>query len=136
MYYQAGINTVFRRYNTTVVVAFIVIILIALSVASLRYFNQIAQHKQQSLLALKQEAEQLNTMLKRSVEAVEGIQEFAEYILKHPNELNISMPSLSQQGNMFYLNTPVHDVMKQGKRLSSNITGLGDLREFNDFPAS
>ena len=133
VYYQAGINTVFRRYNTTVVVAFIVIILIALSVASLRYFNQIAQHKQQSLLALKQEAEQLNTMLKRSVEAVEGIQEFAEYILKHPNELNISMPSLSQQGNMFYLNTPVHDVMKQGKRLSSNITGLGDLREFNDF---
>ena len=41
MYYQAGINTVFRRYNITVLVAFIVIILIALSIASLRYFNQL-----------------------------------------------------------------------------------------------
>jgi signal transduction histidine kinase/ActR/RegA family two-component response regulator len=114
-------------------VAFIVIILIAFSVASLRYFNQIAQHKQQSLSALQQEADQLNTMLKRSVEAVTGIQEFAQYILKHPNELNIPMPSLSQQGDRFYLNTPLHDVMQQGKRLSSNITGLGNLNEFSDL---
>ncbi len=114
-------------------VAFIVIILIAFSVASLRYFNQIAQHKQRSLITLKQEADQLNTMLKRSVEAVIGIQEFAQYILKHPDELNIPMPSLSQQGEMFYLNTPVHDVMQQGKRLSSNITGLGNLNEFDEL---
>ena len=114
-------------------VAFIVIILIAFSVASLRYFNQIAQHKQQSLITLKQESDQLNTMLRRSVEAVIGIQEFAQYILKHPNKLNIPMPSLSQQGDMFYLNTPVHDVIQQGKRLSSNITGLGNLNEFDEL---
>ena len=82
MYYQAGINTVFRRYNITVVVAFIVIILIAFSAASLRYFNQITQHKQQSLAELQQEALQLNLMLEQSVQAVVGIQEFAEYILK------------------------------------------------------
>ncbi len=114
-------------------VAFIVIILIAFSVASLRYFNQIAQHKQRSLITLKQEADQLNAMLKRSVEAVIGIQEFAQYILKHPDELNIPMPSLSQQGDMFFLNTPMHDVMQQGKRLSSNITGLGNLNEFDEL---
>jgi signal transduction histidine kinase/BarA-like signal transduction histidine kinase len=131
VYYQAGISTVFKRYNTTVVVAFIVIILIALSVASLRYFNQIAQHKQQSLDELKQEAQQLNIMLEQSVQAVVGIQEFAEYILKHPNEINIPMPSLSQQGDRFYLNNPVHDVIKQGKRLSSNITGVGQVNEFD-----
>lgn len=131
MYYQTGINTVFRRYNTTVVVAFIVIILVAFSVASLRYFNQIAQHKQQSLLELKQEAQQLNSMLAQSVQAVEGIQEFAEYILNHPNEINVPMPSLSQQGELFYLNKPLHDVIKQGKRLSSNITGLGKISQFD-----
>jgi len=133
VYYQAGISTVFKRYNTTVVVAFIVIILIALSVASLRYFNQIAQHKQQSLDALKQEAKQLNIMLEQSVQAVVGIQEFAEYILKHPNEINIPMPSLSQQGDRFYLNKPIHDVIKQGKRLSSNITGVGQIGEFGEL---
>ena len=133
MYYQAGINTVFRRYNTTLVVAFIVIVLIAFSVASLRYFNQIAQHKQQSLTELKQEAQQLNIMLEQSVQAVVGIQEFAEYILKHPNEINIPMPSLSQQEDMFYLNKPLHDVIKEGKRLSSNITGLGQVRQFGEL---
>lgn len=133
MYYQAGINTVFRRYNITVVVAFIVIILIAFSVASLRYFNQLAQHKEQSLTELKQEAQQINIMLEQSVQAVIGIQEFAEYVLKHPKDLNISMPSLSQQGNSFYLNKPLHDVIKQGKRLSSNITGLGVISEFSEL---
>lgn len=130
MYYQAGINTVFRRYNITVVVAFIVIILIAFSAASLRYFNQISQHKQQSLAELKQEALQLNLMLEQSMQAVVGIQEFAEYILKHPNEINIPMPSLLQQEDMFYLNKPLHDVIKQGKRLSSNITGIGKISQF------
>ena len=98
MYYQAGINTVFRRYNTTVVVAFIVIILVAFSAASFRYFNQISKHKQQSLAELSQEAQQLNNMLEQSAQAVVGIEEFAEYVLKHPNEINIPMPSLSQQG--------------------------------------
>ena len=133
MYYQAGINTVFRRYNITVVVAFIVIILVAFSFASLRYFNQLAHHKEQSLAELKQEAQQLNIMLEQSVQAVLGIQKFSEYILKHPNELNPPIPSLSQQGETFYLNQPLHDVLKQGKRLSSNITGLGQVSLFNDL---
>ena len=132
MYYQAGINTVFRRYNTTVVVAFIVIILVAFSAASFRYFNQISKHKQQSLAELSQEAQQLNNMLEQSAQAVVGIQEFAEYVLKHPNEINIPMPSLSQQGEMFYLNKPLHDVIKQGKRLSSNITGIGQVSQFSE----
>jgi PAS domain S-box-containing protein len=131
VYYQTGINAVFRRYNITVVVAFIVIIILAFSAASFRYFDQISQHKQQSLVELKQEAQQLNIMLQQSVQAVVGIQKFAEYILKHPNEINITMPSLSQQGDMFYLNKPVHDVIKQGKRLSSNITGVGQVNEFD-----
>ena len=133
MYYQAGINTVFRRYNTTVVVAFLVIILVAFSAASFRYFNQLSQHKQQSLAELKQEANQLNNMLEQSLQAVIGIQEFAEYILKHPKELSPPMPSLSQQGGMFYLNKPQHDVIKQGKRLSSNITGIGEISQFDEL---
>ena len=113
MYYQAGINTVFRRYNITVVVAFIVIILIAFSIASLRYFNQLAKHKQQSLAELKQEAQQVNNMLEQSVQAVVGIKEYAEYILKHSKELNIAMPSFAQEGEIFYLKKPHHDVIKQ-----------------------
>ncbi len=131
VYYQAGINTVFRRYNITVVVAFIVIILIAFSIASLRYFNQLAKHKQQSLAELKQEAQQVNNMLEQSVQAVVGIKEYAEYILKHSKELNIAMPSFAQEGEIFYLKKPHHDVIKQGKRLSSNITGLGNISQFS-----
>ncbi len=132
MYYQAGINTVFRRYNTTVVVAFIVIILIAFSVASLRYYNQISHHKQQSLAELKQEAQQLNIMLEQSVQAVVGIKEFAQYFMKHPKEITKAMPYFSQEGDVFYLNKPLHDVIKQGKRLSSSITGVGEISQFSE----
>lgn len=133
MYYQVGISTVFRRYNITVVVAFIVIILVAFSVASFRYFDQLAKHKQQSLNELKQEAQQLNLMLEKSVQAVVGIQEFAQYILKHPKEINTPMPSLSQQKEIYYLNKPLHDVLQQGRRLSSNITGLGKISDFTEL---
>ena len=131
MYSQAAKNTVFRRYNIAVVVAFLIIILIALSVASLRYFDQLAEHKKLSSYDLQQEVNQLNTMLEQSVQAVEGIQEFAQYNLKHPKELNARPPLLVQDGNFYYLNKTGHDVLEQGKRISGNITGIGDSSQFS-----
>jgi len=131
VYSQAEKSTVFRRYNIAIVVAFVVIILIALSVASLRYFDQLARHKQLSSLELKQEVKQLNGMLEQSVQAIEGIQELAEYSLKNPKELDAKVPSLAQDGEFFYLDKVGHDVLKQGKRISGNITGIGRVSQFD-----
>jgi len=131
VYSQTENNTVFRRYNIAVVVAFIVIILIAFSIASLRYFNQLAKHKQLSSLDLKQEVKQLNVMLEQSVQAVESIQELAQYSLNNPKELDAKVPPLAQDGEFFYSDKVGHDVLKQGKRISGNITGIGNISQFD-----
>jgi signal transduction histidine kinase len=132
MYYQLSKNTVFKRYNTAVVIAFLVIIILALFMASIRYFNQLTSHKDQSSAELRQEAAQLNNMLEQSAQAVEGIQELAQYYLKRPTEISTNPPKLSQEGGMFYLDIQEHDVVKEGRRLSSNITGKGNVTGFDE----
>lgn len=124
-------NTVFRRYNTAVVVAFIIIVFIALTAASLRYFSELTLHKQQGLNKLSAQANQLNAMLVQSEQAISGIQEFAQYVLKHPQELNTDLVKLKQNGTSFYLDKPRLDSLQQEKILSGNITGFGNVDDFS-----
>ncbi|QBG36959.1 PAS domain-containing hybrid sensor histidine kinase/response regulator [Litorilituus sediminis] len=136
MFYQATKNTVFRRYNFAVVITFVVIILIALSVASIRYYNELSEHKAQGLAELAQDASQLNAILLKSVQAVNGIQEYAQYLLATPEALPNYSPPLLQDGESFYLSKRNHDVLVQGKRLTGNITGIGKLSQFNELKRS
>ncbi|MBU2894165.1 response regulator [Colwellia sp. D2M02] len=131
MYYQLSKNTVFRRYNTAVVVAFLVIIIIALSISTVRYFNQLAHHKSESIAELKDEATQLNNMLEQSEQAVEGIQELAQYYIKIPSDISGNLPALSQDGEVYFLDKQQYDVVKEGQRLSGNITGIGNIEKFS-----
>ncbi len=131
MFYKAKRNTVFRRYNITVVVAFIAIIVIALSVASIQYYNELSHHQNNELISLKQEAEKLNDILAQCVNAISSIQKYAQYILEHPTELNIASPAMKQSGELFYLDESHRDFLHRGKRLSSSITGLGKIKEFS-----
>jgi PAS domain S-box-containing protein len=124
-------NTVFRRYNTAVVVAFIIIVIIALTAASLRYYGELSAHKQRGLNQLSSQAQQLNAMLVQSEQAIAGIQEFAEYALKHPSELYSQTPPLRQDGALFFLDKPRRHLFEQDKRISGNITGFGNIEEFN-----
>ncbi|PCH97255.1 MAG: histidine kinase [Gammaproteobacteria bacterium] len=123
-------NTVFRRYNTAVVVAFIIIVFIALTAATLRYYSELSVHKQQSLQQLTEQTRQLNSMLEQSEQAISGIQEFAEYVLKNPEELSTQSPSLRQDGSLFFLDKPVSNSLEQNKRISGNITGFGNIEQF------
>ena len=124
-------NTVFRRYNTAVVVAFIIIVFIALAAASLRYYSELSEHKQRGLHQLTAQADQLNTMLGQSEQAITGIQEFAQYILKYPDELHAKVPSLRQDGSLFFLDKPIRSSFEENKRISGNITGFGKVDEFS-----
>jgi len=124
-------NTVFRRYNTAVVVTFVIIVFIALAAASLRYYSELTTHKQQGLNQLRAQAQQLNGMLVQSEQAISGIQEFAQYVLKHPDEANIGLVQLKQNGEHYYLDKPRVDTLGQDKRLSGNITGFGHVSEFS-----
>lgn len=131
MLYKNAENTVFRRYNTAVVVAFIVIVFIALTAASLRYYSELSVHKQLGLNQLSSQAQQLNAMLVQSEQAIYGIQEFAQYALKHPSELHSQTPPLRQDGALFFLDKPRRDLFEQDKRISGNITGFGNIKEFS-----
>ncbi len=124
-------NTVFRRYNTAVVVAFIIIVFIALAAASLRYYSELSEHKQRGLHQLTTQADQLNTMLGQSEQAITGIQEFAQYILKYPDELHAKVPPLRQDGSLFFLDKPIRSSFEENKRISGNITGFGKVDEFS-----
>jgi len=126
-------NTVFRRYNTAVVVAFIVIVFIALAAASLRYYSELSVHKQQSLQQLTEQTRQLNSMFEQSEQAITGIQEFAEYVLKYPEELSSQPPPLRQEGSLFFLDKPTRSSLEQSKRISGNITGFGNIAEFTSL---
>ncbi|MFT7005853.1 MAG: PAS domain S-box-containing protein [Colwellia sp.] len=123
-------NTVFRRYNTAVVVAFIIIVIIALTAASLRYYGELSAHKQRGLNQLSSQAQQLNAMLVQSEQAITGIQEFAEYALKHPSELYSTPPPLRQDGALFFLDKPRRHLFEQDKPISGNITGFGNIEQF------
>lgn len=123
-------NTVFRRYNTAVVVAFIIIVFIALTAASLRYYSELSEHKLRGLNQLTAQANQLNSMLVQSEQAITGIQEFAQYILKYPDELYAKTPSLRQDGSLFFLDKPIRSSLEENKRISGNITGFGQIDEF------
>ena len=126
-------NTVFKRYNTAVVVSFIVIVFIALTAASLRYYSELSEHKQRGLKQLTAQADQLNSMLEQSEQAILGIQNFAQYILKYPDELYAEAPPFRQDGSLFFLDTPIRSSFKEEKRVGGNITGFGDVEQFSEL---
>ncbi len=127
---RATKDTVFRRYNTAVFFAFVVIVLIAFSVAAIRYIYDLNQHIDRSSIELNEHASQLNIKLSQSVQAITGLVEFAKYTLKFPQESMTQLLPLAQENETFYLKKPVHDVLKQRKYLRGNITGIGDISSF------
>ncbi len=133
MLYKNAENTVFKRYNTAVVVTFIIIVFIALAAASIRYYGELSAHKQQGLAQLSSQASQLNAMLVQSEQAISGIQEFAEYSLKHPGELYAQIPPLRQDGALFFLDKAHQHLFEEDKHISGNITGFGDIEQFSEL---
>ena len=130
MSYQGSKIKVFSRYNTSVLIVFVVIAVAALSVASFRYFNELKLHEQRLLVELTEQAKLLDRKLQQSVQAIKGMQRFANYYLQYPQELNVSSPKFIQKDNRYFLDKPVHDVINQGKLLSGNITGIGEVKSF------
>lgn len=127
----ASENTVFKRYNTAVVVTFIIIAFVALTAASLRYYSELTEHKKRGLNQLTAQAEQLNSMLVQSEQAISGIQEFAQYNLKYPNQLHAKLPPLQQDGKLFYLDKPIRNSFEEENFISGSITGFGDIESFS-----
>lgn len=125
-------NKVFSRYNTSIVAVFILIVFAALSVATYRYYAELAEYKKVEIGSLNQQTQQLNNALSANVDALLSIQKFANYYLKYPEELPTKTPKLTQDGESFYVERRNYDVIEHKEYVRNNITGLGDVKKMND----
>lgn len=132
MFNHVSKNRVFSRYNTSVITSFVLIVLVALSIASYRYFVELSVYEKSDLTSLVKQAELLDNKLENSVNALLSFQQFANYYLAYPDELTATVPDLVQDSGQFYLKTPQHDVITHRNNLSNNITGVSDIGEISD----
>lgn len=131
MSYQTPKKEVFSRYNTAFVTSFIVIVFIALSLASFLYFENLVEHKQRELASLQRQGNLLNEKLEENVNAIIAMEKFAHYYLNEPHAYSANRPKLAQEGDRYYLDIPAHDVINRTKNISGNITGIGNIESFD-----
>ena len=113
------------------VLVFITIVLLAVAIGIVRYHSELASYEVQSLKGLSKQGKSLNAILEQSVQAISGMQKFANYSLAYPEEISAKIPKLSQDESLFYLDNPQHNVSLLDKKLSGNITGFGDITSFS-----
>jgi signal transduction histidine kinase/CheY-like chemotaxis protein len=125
-------NKVFSRYNTAIIGVFIFIVFSALSVATYRYYDELAQFKKIEIDSLSQQIQQLDDALSANVDALKSIQKFANYYLKYPEELPTKTPSLTQDGENYYVERRSYDVIEHKEYVRNNITGVGDVTQIGE----
>jgi len=124
---------VFSRYNRSVLAVFIVITLIAVSIASYRYFSELDSYQSQELHTLNTQAKQLENTLILGLKSIAGIKMFANYHLSFPEELLATTPPLEQDGNEFYLKKNTRDSFAHRKHYRGSITGVGQVASFSEL---
>ncbi|NMP30300.1 response regulator [Thalassotalea sp. M1531] len=127
-----GISKVnlFSRYNIAVFVLFVALLLIASAIAFYRYHFELEQQLTNEIVELGEQANIISNSLERSQQTLQGLQQFAEYSLTHPDDLFASAPLLVQEDDSFYLKVSQRGGVRQ-KKLRGNITGRGKVSEFS-----
>ena len=77
MFDKSSKEQVFSRYNRSVLAVFIVITLIAMSIASYRYFIELDSYQARELRTLTTRAKQLENTLILGLKSIAGIKKFA-----------------------------------------------------------
>jgi len=126
-----GENQVVTRYKVSIIAIFIAIMLLALSIASYRYTQELNLFEQRELNDLVEQGKKLDNQLEKTAQSTAAMRDFANYYLNHPNELSATYPELKQNGERYYLNKKRRDVLLHRQQLSANITGIGDIKSFD-----
>ena len=124
-------HQVFRSFNWAIMLVFIAITVIAIGLTSFRYYQQLQAFKVEQLDELKHQTELLDNKMALGIQTLAAMKQYAEYFLQHPEELNIKAPPLVQQGDAFYLHVDDFDIIEKRYHLGGNITGLGQLDDFD-----
>ncbi|WP_286263229.1 ATP-binding protein [Thalassotalea atypica] len=122
----------FNHYNLVVFLVFLIIIVFATAIATYRYQFGLESHHKTDLIKLAEQANIIDRSLYNTEQTLKGLRQFAQYYLDHPNDLPAQRPSLEQEGDRFHLKASLRDVFSQSKRLQSNVTGIGNIEQFDD----
>jgi len=128
---QAQVN-LFNHYNVVVFAVFVILTLFAIAIAAYRYQYELELHLTADYVELTEQGDVLNQSLATSTNTLHGLKQFAQYYLENSETQPTNSLELHQQENNFHLNVPARDIIHQGKRLQSNITGLGVIADFSD----
>ncbi|MDO6427148.1 ATP-binding protein [Thalassotalea sp. 1_MG-2023] len=129
---KQGNNQVVTRYKLSIIGIFFAILLVAVSMAGYRYYHELESHELNEYGALENQSYTLNETLKQAINSISSIQRFANYALSKPDHFPLATPLLEQEGERFYLAQTKRDIIEQRQQLSVNITGIGQVTEFND----
>lgn len=120
-------NQLVSSYHTSIILVFFILVIIAFSLAGVKYFSELEHYKKDQFQQLNEETSLLNSILSQSVNALAGMRDFANYYLDNPEELKASLPRLLQDNDNFYLEKATHDILNYRQPLNVNITGIGQL---------
>ncbi|MGB1263398.1 MAG: response regulator [Cognaticolwellia sp.] len=131
MFGQNSKDKLFQRYNTSVIVVFSGVMLLALMITLYSYYLARQSHTNDKLAQMGEYSSQLNKKLAGTVETLTGLRDVAQYYLRFPKELASTIPPLQQDGKYFYLNKSRHSLSPTDRIMSGNITGIGQIDSFN-----
>jgi len=124
---------VFSRYNRSVLAVFVVITLIAVSIASYRYSTELDAYQTRELRTLNIQAKQLENTLILGLKSIAGLKKFANYHLSFPEELLATTLTLEQDGDEYYLKKNSRNSFAHRKHFRGNITGIGQITDFDEL---
>ncbi|MDT0603340.1 ATP-binding protein [Thalassotalea castellviae] len=128
----AGKNQVVTRYKLSIIGVFIAIMLVALILASFRYYGELRSMEQNELTDLISQTNDINRQFNQAASSVQAIQDYANHTINFPEEVPLKLPLFVQENERFYLQKSRHDILKYRQELSVNITGIGDISEIKD----
>ncbi len=124
---KANNKQLVTRYNLSIVVIFVGIILVALVVALVLYDKNLAELEDNNYQQLVQQANKIDVQLLQSMQGVTSLRDFADYYLNYASELKVLSPKLVQNGEKFHLQKSAQNLVARSPHLSANITGIGDI---------
>jgi len=122
---------VFSQYNILLVVVFVFIVFSFFIFTMFRYSSELTELKKNEIASFNQEANKIDGVFSSNVESLMGIQKFANYFLKYPEELLTKTPKLSQNGERYSINHRHYDVLEHKGYVRNNITGIGDINSLS-----
>lgn len=135
MLQNAEKKEVFQRYNRIILIVILAVFFIALWLSYHQYTKRYQAVIAQKHHALTLQVEQLDSLFSSSIDALRGMQKFAQFQLSQnmqPRQNNEQPMSFVQSGEHYHVAQPDFDTLNQRQRYASAISGIGGVEQLDD----